>query len=54
MEGEKPKAEGEYHDYQGQYEEVKTGILRDAPPDAIFVHWFGYKTEPETIYRGGW
>ena len=48
-------AEGEQvPEYQGQYEEVKTGILRDAPPDAIFVNWFGYKAEPENVYRGGW
>ncbi|GAG61625.1 unnamed protein product [marine sediment metagenome] len=25
-------------EYQGQYEEVKDKILRDAPPDATFCH----------------
>ena len=24
-------------DYQGQYDEVKLKILRDAPPDAVFT-----------------
>ncbi len=24
--------------YQGQYEEVKQSILKDAPPDAVFAH----------------
>ena len=26
--------------YQGQYEEVKASILKDAPPDAVFTHGF--------------
>jgi len=25
-------------EYQGQYEEVRKRILRDAPPDAVFQH----------------
>ncbi|MFQ5996951.1 MAG: hypothetical protein ACE5KP_04935 [Dehalococcoidales bacterium] len=41
-------------EYQGQYEDVKGSILRDAPPDAVFTHWFGYDAEPEIIYREGW
>ena len=48
-------AEGEQvSEYQGQYEDVKGSILRDAPPDAVFTRWFGYRDEPETIYREGW
>jgi len=48
-------AEGEQvPEYQGQYKDVKGGILRDAPPDALFTHWFGYRNEPETIYREEW
>lgn len=48
-------AEGEQiPEYQGQYEEVKRSILRDAPPDAVFTHWFGYSAEPATIYREEW
>ena len=30
----------ELPDYQGQYEDVKEGILRDAPADAVFTHGF--------------
>jgi len=41
-------------EYQGQYKDVKGGILRDAPPDALFTHWFGYSDEPETVYREEW
>ncbi len=48
-------AEGEQiPEYQGQYEEVKMSILKDAPPNAIFIHWFGSEVEPETVCRGGW
>jgi len=48
-------AEGEQiPEYQGQYEEVKMSILKDAPPNAIFIHWFGSRVEPETVCRGGW
>jgi len=25
-------------EYQGQYDEVRDQILRDAPPDAVFYH----------------
>jgi len=25
-------------EYQGQYEEVRERVLRDAPPDAVFRH----------------
>ena len=27
-------------EYQGQFEEVKEEVLRDAPPDVIFAHGF--------------
>ena len=48
-------AEGEQvPEYQGQYKDVKESILRDAPPDAVFTHWFGYSDEPETVYREEW
>lgn len=48
-------AEGEQiPEYQGKYEEVKGSILRDAPPDAVFTHWFGYSAEPATICREEW
>lgn len=48
-------AEGEQvPEYQGQYEEVKESILRDAPPEAIFARWFNYDTEQETVSREEW
>jgi len=36
-------------EYQGQYEEVKEGVLRDAPPHAIFAHCFNHATELTTL-----
>ena len=29
-------------EYQGKYEDVRDGILRDASTGAVFNHWFGY------------
>ena len=26
--------------YQGQYEDVKENVLKDAPPNAVFAHGF--------------
>jgi hypothetical protein len=46
--------EEEVPEYQGQYEDVKGSILRDAPLDAVFTHWFNHNAEPEIIYREGW
>ena len=40
--------------YQGQYKDVRESILRDAPPDAVFTHWFGYSDEPVTVFREEW
>lgn len=40
--------------YQGQYEDVRESVLRDAPLDAEFTYWFDYDTEPKTVYKGGW
>ena len=40
--------------YLGQYEDVKDGILRDAPPDAVFAYWFNHDTKPETLPREEW
>ena len=48
-------AEGEQvPEYQGQYEDVKGSILRDAPLDAVFTRWFSYDIEPENVYRESW
>ena len=40
--------------YQGQYEDVRGNILRDALPEAVFAHWFDYDDEPETIPKKDW
>ncbi len=41
-------------EYQGQYEQVKGSILRDAPTDAIFTHGFTDSGELQKILRGEW
>ena len=40
--------------YQGQYEDVKGSILRDAPLESVFARWLNYETEPETVCRERW
>jgi hypothetical protein len=40
--------------YQGKYEEVKELILRDAPPGAVFGHWFDYETDIKTVSPEEW
>ena len=48
-------AEGEQiTEYQGHYEDVKGHILRDAPPTAVFAHWFNYADESTAVPRGDW
>jgi len=41
-------------EYQGQYGDVWQSILKDAPLDAVFTHWFGYDTEPQIVSREEW
>ena len=41
-------------EYQGQYEEVKQSILRDAPPNAIFAHGFTDYGELLKVPREEW
>jgi len=41
-------------EYQGRYEEVKERILRAAPPEAVFGHWFDYETDIKTVSREEW
>ena len=41
-------------EYQGQYEEMKEKILRDAPPSTMFAYWFNHHTKPETVSRERW
>ncbi len=40
--------------YQGQYEDVKERILRDAPHNAEFTHWFDYAAYPGAVRKEGW
>ena len=43
--------------YQGQYEEVKGSILKDAPPEAVFTYGFtdsGDFRELQKVPREGW
>ena len=48
-------AEGEQiPEYQGQYEDVRERILRDASSGTVFHHWFGYSLEPEAITGERW
>ncbi len=41
-------------EYQGQYQEVKEGILKNAPPDAIFGYFFNYESELRVVPREEW
>jgi len=40
--------------YQGRYEELKERILKDAPPEAVFGHWFDYEADIRTVSREEW
>ena len=40
--------------YQGQYEEVKQSILKDAPRDAMFAHGFTDSGELLKVPREEW
>ena len=41
-------------EYQGQYEEVKESILKDAPLNAVFGYLPDYKTELQIVPREEW
>lgn len=41
-------------EYQGQYEEVKPRILKDAPPSAVFSHALDYETGLTAVAREEW
>jgi len=41
-------------EYQGQYEEVKERILKDAPPETIFGLWLDYEADIKTVSREEW
>ncbi len=40
--------------YQGKYEEVKEGVLKDAPPEAVFAHGFTKLGELIKVSREEW
>ena len=40
--------------YQGKYGEVRESVVRDAPPDAVFLHWPGGDAIPKTVSREEW
>lgn len=41
-------------EYQGQYEEVKESIFRDAPPNAVFGYLCDYEPELRKVLREEW
>jgi hypothetical protein len=41
-------------EYQGQYQKVKEGILKNAPPDATFGYFPDYETELRAVPREEW
>ena len=41
-------------EYQGQYQKVKEGILKNAPPDATFGYFPDYETELRAVPREKW
>ena len=41
-------------EYQGQYEEIKERVLKDAPPEAIFGRLLDYEADIQTISREEW
>ncbi len=41
-------------EYQGQYEEVKKSILKDAPPDTVFACLFDSEPELRKVPREKW
>jgi len=41
-------------EYQGQYQEVKESILKDAPSNAIFGYFPDYDSELRVVPREKW
>jgi len=41
-------------EYQGRYQEVKEGILKDAPPNAVFGCFPNCETELKVVPREEW
>ncbi len=40
--------------YQGRYDDVKEQIFKDAPSEAVFLHWLGSNAIPQTVSREEW
>ena len=40
--------------YQGQYEEVKESILKDALSDTVFAHGFGDSGKLQKVSKENW
>jgi len=41
-------------EYQGRYQEVREGILKDAPPETVFGHWLDDEADIITVPREEW
>ena len=41
-------------EYQGQYQDVRERILKDAPPEAVFGYWVDFATDIKTVPRDKW
>ena len=41
-------------EYQGQYDEVRESILRNAPVGTLFNHWFSHLVKTESVPRERW
>ena len=41
-------------EYQGQYDEVKEKILKEAPPDTLSGYFLDYDTELRVVPREEW
>ena len=41
-------------EYQGQYQDMKAGILGEATSETVFNHWFGYSFEPVVVPAKRW
>ncbi len=44
----------EIPEYQGQYEDRKESILKDAPADAVFAHGFTNSGKLQEVAREEW
>jgi len=40
--------------YQGQYDDIREKILRDASRGTVFNHWFGHAPQPRPVAVKDW